>query len=868
MSTEGTSLRNLVCNSLQIPRVKTTTSDLNRWIRDTANTVNSLLANSQITPLPFIRSEDLGLAGDGETDDAFTLWKRLKDMWDAGYGGVFWLEAQPGKSFYFNSSVDVRSNQQVIFASPVKMGPTGRIRIYGRFKEDPETNLPKIRDTINVGDTEIRMAFTDESLASNFEVGQRIVVRGQSDGSGVSLAKETKTLIAVNTATNILTVDSAFEEQYLPTYEAGAFEDNFGITDRSFVTRLVGANLTQDANRGDIEIFVDDISVFNVDDYIFLTDDKVPADVSSGTTSANPIHEETTRIVAIDDVNKKLKLENCLHHSITTAFNANVTVIDMVKNAQVTRSIVSYAEESAKFVYHAHECDFATSSGFVDCHVRSDGGIGNKGHGFRLSTGIDNYVNLCSVTDPDFSGPAEGYGFSIYGSTSCKISNCYAAGCRHSFIFFRGAAGNMVEGVISSNTTTSDIDLHGANEVLNLVKDFLIVGGDEIAADNDDNRVAIKLGNEFHLAGANDNVIRDGYVYNYKGVGLDLVPVSDGNSIMDVDFYNVDIGMQIVDQRRDTTLKTTNNRLERLTWTSCSDRLMKIDPTVNGGTTRVLSDCTMIDCKSIDNDRNFNFDQCENLTLIRPMVLRPRDNSGFAYMFDFSDITGLKVFDALGDGGLRGIRIEDCPSAQIIDATMANLTDNVVFDDVSGNTGYLLSGIDFPGVSSPEFNTSGGGSSGGKIYEKIQATIKHVVTSVSMPASVTTLLPFDTTTPLISEGEEIISASYTPRSPNSLVLVHAYVPVVSTDTATNATLAVFSDSTCVGASGNRLPTTGAASGHQLNAVGVIQPSDTSTLSLSARIGPKASGPTLTVGGRWGTLGHPFFVIEEIQRAPS
>ncbi|NLF83130.1 MAG: hypothetical protein GX568_04000 [Candidatus Gastranaerophilales bacterium] len=209
------------------------------------------------------------------------------------------------------------------------------------------------------------------------------------------------------------------------------------------------------------------------------------------------------------------------------------------------------------------------------------------------------------------------------------------------------------------------------------------------------------------------------------------------------------------------------------------------------------------------------------------------------------------------------MRIKDCCGFVCTDNKLKNFYSNVILDDVSGNTGYIFKNNDcegFEGIC----ETSEGGSSNGINIKNSNISTEMAVSDISNVTglNIIDIIPFDNSLPLISEGCEIVNCVYQPKNNVSRLKIECIVPAVYTDTATNVVLALFKDNLCIGASGIRLPNTGASSGHfvQLTAVTDIVSLDPFCLSL--RMGPKTHGPIITVGDRFNKLGAPFLIITE------
>lgn len=645
--------------------------------------------------VPFLTREDVGMAGDGVTDDSFVLNRKMKELNAAGLSAAFWLKPQDGKFFYFNSTVDIRSDMWVIFSSArvgpnIVFGPTGRLRMFGSQSELPESNLPKIRQQLPIDTDIIYLGNEPESTAANFSVGGRIVIRGKSDASGIAIEKEEKTIIAVDTINNNLQVDTPFEFTYEVSYPPAEFEQKQGTADLTFVTRLVSNDFAADANPGDMVITLADTSGISIGDWLYLFDDSVAADI--GGTSNNFITQEMVQVV--DIVGNVLTLNHALYHTYTTAKYARTIRIDVCNNARLTGANMSWNAESDNRDYHAVFVGYATNCLVEDCHCSDAAGFGNKGNGFRLDIGYNNIVDNCSVERPSFLGPGLGYGVAMYGSTNCKATNCYAERCRHSFVYFKGAAGNTFADVTSVGATISDIDFHGANEVYNLVDGFVILGGPIISDDAND-KSGIKFGNEFHLAGCSHNFVTNGTI-EYPdqvnpSIGVDILPASVGNKVSNLVMKGVSLGIQIIDQSRDTTLKAVDTVLKNIEIHNATDRAMKLQGNANGGSSRVISGLDLINIEMYGCSRHIEIEQAENVTMRGCSTIRPGSTVTYPYMLDARDVTGLRVLHNTPTDIQRAFRVENCPAAVVQDNTFVGLLSSFTpINDISGNTGAVM----------------------------------------------------------------------------------------------------------------------------------------------------------------------------------
>lgn len=117
--------------------------------------------------------------------------------------------------------------------------------------------------------------------------------------------------------------------------------------------------------------------------------------------------------------------------------------------------------------------------------------------------------------------------------------------------------------------------------------------------------------------------------------------------------------------------------------------------------------------------------------------------------------------------------------------------------------------------------------------------------------SASTVIPLDDTLPTSSEGDSIVSKSYTPALTSSLIDCEATIPIfVQAGGSAQAIVAIFRGSTCVGASVVSL-----TDGEVTNASVKYRdsPASTSALSYSVRLGPTAAGFLFVNGNNSGRL---------------
>ncbi|OGI00481.1 MAG: hypothetical protein A2Y25_12080 [Candidatus Melainabacteria bacterium GWF2_37_15] len=799
---------------------------------------------------------DITLQGNTDNDQTRVL-QKLIDNLAAQAGGTLNVDAKES-GVYINASLNVKSNVHVNFKCPVFLGQYGQIRIYGGFAETPSENLPQIRADLTIGTKTIYCGTGAESLASSYSVGDRIIIRGLSDGNGEAVEYQEAIVASVDVGNNNITIEEDLEYNFKAEYPTGDYEENFSVVDRTYITFQTFTTLSANANRGNTSITVANATNFTIGDYIFFGDDKTPSDITG--TSTNTFRHEVNKIINITDTT--INLENALCHDYETSYKAYIVKMNMVENASIRGAKVNYTAEPYTFTINAFVIAYAKDCWIQDCVVENEGAYTSKGHGFRIDRAINCHTYNCAIYPPGYTGAAEGYGFTFYRSNHCSHNNAYARGCRHSFLAFRGASHNRFNNVISVNCRKSDIDFHGGDEYGNVVDGFTIVGGDQII---DSHIEAIKFGNESHVTGSCNNVVRNGIITNYKGYGVSFVPISNNNVVENVTFKNINQLIRCVDLSADGTLSACNNIVRNCIIDTVTADLGYIDSTANGGSSQIIDGLIIENCIFKNLATYFkSFTNTINCKILNNKFFNGVNNAPDPWFIKAVNADNLLIQNNFIEKGTKFVSIQNCGDFVCKNNKLKGFYDTVVLDDVSGNDGYIFKNNDFEGFS--EIYAASAGGSSNSINIKHNHIYTEVITSDLVTISgknITNNIPFDSTTPWIDEGEVILNCVYTPKNSKARVKIDAIVPAVYTDIATNAVLALYKNGSCIAANGIRLPNTGSSSGHFMQLSTAIDISSLTPFSLALHIGPKTSGPVLTVGDRFNGLGLPYLLITEI-----
>jgi hypothetical protein len=116
--------------------------------------------------------------------------------------------------------------------------------------------------------------------------------------------------------------------------------------------------------------------------------------------------------------------------------------------------------------------------------------------------------------------------------------------------------------------------------------------------------------------------------------------------------------------------------------------------------------------------------------------------------------------------------------------------------------------------------------------------VLQVVTGAIPATSGTTTIPLDNTTPLVSEGWQIWSQSFTPISAASRIKIEFTIMSASSITTTTAAniLALFAGSTNIGTTANRVQPSSANTPFCMALTVVYSPGSTAAITFSARLG--------------------------------
>lgn len=146
--------------------------------------------------------------------------------------------------------------------------------------------------------------------------------------------------------------------------------------------------------------------------------------------------------------------------------------------------------------------------------------------------------------------------------------------------------------------------------------------------------------------------------------------------------------------------------------------------------------------------------------------------------------------------------------------------------------------------------------------------IKHSRVVGSLSASQTMTANIDVSgnsVPVITDGTQIVSVSYSPTAASKVIEVRAYIPYLSSNANTIFSCTLWAGSTCIAQMAQQIGS-GATSGNSTTFIGQFTSVSSSALTIQLRIGPNVNTTTLTLNPKFGnasnTLCQPVLYIDE------
>jgi hypothetical protein len=653
-----------------------------------------------------------GIVGDGVTDNSLTIQTALSAI-DITKEASELVVISPtvGGSVYINGTVQVQqSNVTLRFASPVIYGPNGRISIYGTYIYTTPSSPPVLTVAASAGATSITV-----SNGSYFPVGTYLEVRGDHDATGAALWED-YALVTANTAgsgtTATLTLDTPLANSYSVTYTDGGSSE---------VVAIASSLATVQPVRGNTTVTVASTSAFSVGQYVQILDDSLNESSSLTSQAQNYLDMEIAQVLSITN-STQMVLTHALHHTYSLTYNARVVGLQPVMNSHIKDAQVTWSATSV--VDNAFEIKFGVNCS-VQNSVCSGGTYSWQNDAFRQTNSYFCFIDNCYAEYPVNTSAGYGYGHTIYGGTYCTIRNSKATACRHSFLHYNGAVGNLVTGCMSVDACLSDFDFHGANTWDNRVTDCIAVGGTTVPTDNSTpQKNACNAGNPNHLVGdfnvTFENIRVVNYTYGGNAAALSVVPQSSGITFRNIRVETASYGMWFNYLSANPTLLYSSIVVENCTFDNCTNLSQ-----INGSSSANMSGLVIQNNTFINAATALTIDYVSGAKVLKNTWVTPSLPSQ-TYAVYAQNCPSIYIKNNDMSQSVRGVKLSGSTNARITGNTMHDFTDTTVYEDAGGNSGTLFRNNDIFGFSlysSPPIplgvRVSGSGPSSGSVIDTL-----------------------------------------------------------------------------------------------------------------------------------------------------
>lgn len=724
---------------------------------------------------------------------------------------------------YINQTVTCyASNVTVEFRSPVIFGPAGALRMFGEVPEVLRNKPYKAKLSVDAdeGDTTLTLDTSDPTenmQASDFVVGDTLVLRGENDKFGRALQKQIVHVTGI--ASNVLTLAEELEFDFLIEYPSSEWAPPQGGEDRTTISVAAFAALTVSAAANDQKIRVNrtqlESSGIEVGSVVQVATKETEWDInfnahgtstSSSTSVLIGTGSKTFVVASAADltVGKAVVAWNTtsayMKGKITAIVGTSVTILVTTTSGAGTLASWSLAIpylNTARFeikrvtaiaVVDVDESDVTFDSPLVDDYSQGTpnfGGItlyepitNSTFKGIRASYSADQ-------TSRNTHGIQIGYGY------QCKIVNCRVD----------GSGGQKGNGIRVSNSLECQV-IDGC------------VSNPEFSTSGAGYGIAIYVSDrceviESRAEGCRHNFLVQKANHTYFGHCKSVNDLISGFDVHGVrSFYTWFDGCFGIGGPGEAD--ATHKSIFRVGNTShaCGDI----------GT--IITNCVMRGARPFGSVTTYAgieiFGQSANTVM----------KSCMGYDLNCCVRTG---YD-----NARATEIDLITNAILEQNTWINYTTFLDAADVTAGT--LASYLSKGGITR--------------------------VDGATAAASATTTMPIDGSAPTVAEGDEIITTSYTAKQPNRNIKVTLFIPYVQVSTTINVGMAIFAGSTLIGQASKRV-TTGANSGDPLVCIGSFVGSGAAQ-TISVRIGPH-SAATININpasNDWAGKTAPFLLIEE------
>jgi hypothetical protein len=646
---------------------------------------------------PWISADDIGMVGDGVTDDAPAL-QRAYDQYAALGGAVFMLKAQAGQSFFLGGTVRGGSNCSTVFFSPHTVSRSSRMVLGGSLATvSGVTGIQLASSAAADGDTLLLdLAPIGAGVVSSvLAVGDSIRITGLRDSCGTSLQSQDLRITALDDDAGSVTVTPALAYAYETAYELGDFETAQGATNRTLISKLLVAKFDADtaAHTNLVTIATADVANLTEGDWVLAIADNDCADIAG--TSTNLTHVQVTRIApsVSGDSAGTVRLTQRLERAYTTAQNARLIKINPIVNASIQGATVEFTDTPEEDVYvHCFEVLYGVDCVLSGCNVPNTDTYGTRGAAFRLHRSHSSGMENCTARRARYFAGGEGYGMMFNYSSNCWSRGGVLDSMRHGVVF-QGSTNCVATDPIIDFSRQAPVDFHGSHEYGCRVVNPICTGSTSHETIGSVSPVGIAFGNTTHLAGSHKCGVEGGRFSGYKGAegthkGLIefRVPSTDCY-VRDTEFHDIGILFVFADLTDYGALISSGHRITGVSVDGCAGYLMYLNGQENGAVINTLQDIAISDCTFRNINKTIYARFITELQMYENEADEITVDGGFTYFVDAADCPNFVFSSNHLNGAGRMLKLDTCTDFRVYDNVSDNQTFATVYRDEGGNTG-------------------------------------------------------------------------------------------------------------------------------------------------------------------------------------
>jgi hypothetical protein len=649
---------------------------------------------------PWLTASDLGLAGDGVTDDAPAL-QRAYETYAALGGAVFMLRAQPGQSFYFKGSPRGGDNISTIFFSPHTVTRYAGLKLGGSLASDAGSSGIRLSSNATAGDTALALDLSTvgdnggDVVSSLLSVNDSIRITGLRDSCGTSRQSQELRVTAIDDGASTITVTPALNFAYEIAYAAGDYEEAQGSANVTLISKLITVQASADiaANSNLWTINAGDVGKLVEGDWVLVSTENRAGDVAG--TSTQLTHSQITRIAAgvTGDAVDTLRLIHNLPRAYTTAKFARLIKINPILNAAIQGGTVEFTEAPGDVTTPSFEVAYGVDCVLSGCNVPNTDVYGTRGEAFRLYRSFSSGIENCIARRTRYYAGGEGYGIYFGQSTNCWSRGGSLDAMRHGVIF-QGSTNCTATDPYIDYPRQAPIDFHGANEY-----GCRVVNATVTASTSHENIAGISpigmaFGNTFHLAGSHKCGVIGGRWSGFKGAEgthkslIDFRVPSTDCYVRATEFNDIGSLFVFNDLIDFGALVTSGHRIDGVSVDGCAGYLMYIDTRANGAVIDTLTDLAITDCSFTNINKTITAKYVTKLQIYECEVDGVTVDPDHTYFIDGQNCTDFNFNNNNLNGCGRGLKLIDCTNFRVYDNISANQTFSTIFRDDGGNTGY------------------------------------------------------------------------------------------------------------------------------------------------------------------------------------